>query len=131
MPLSEAERPSGVPSSRVSISWAPSGRVIRNVNGPSAPAVFLSEPASQPSLKGRSCGVLAQGWPFGPWVMSNPLADTVGGPDSGADHGVFVAVVTKLPQVVELASAERSPPFRLRSSRVNGTCGRLSKVIVI
>jgi len=115
----------------VSISWEPSGLVIWKLKGPEAPAWVLEAPAFQPMSKGRSWGVLAQGPPLGPWLMSKPLEDSVGGPDSGADHGVLVAVVTKLPQVVGLASAERLPPLRLRSRRVNGSWGRLSKVTLI
>src|SRR6476661_9748200 len=100
MPLSEAETPFGVVRSRLESSWEPSGLVIRMWKGAEAPDLVLSEPALQPTSKGRWPGVSAQACPFGPWLMVKPLAEVVGGPDWGADQGVLVAVVTKLPQVV-------------------------------
>src|SRR5205807_328876 len=46
-------------------------------------------------------------------------------------HGVRSALSVLVPQVAGFASTARGPPWKLSAKELNGTCGRLSNVVVI
>ena len=102
------------------MSSAPSGRVISIATDPAGrPAAVEAAATFSPGANAGS----AQ-----PWSIVK-LAGTVLG--AVPLQGVRVALSALVPHVAGLFSTAFGPPAKLSANAVNGTCGRLSKIVVI
>ncbi len=72
---------------------------------------------------------MGQGPPPGAVAISKESLRSAGGPDSGADQGVKVAVVVFGPQVAGVRRAARAPSKTCSSRSEKGTCGFSAKVV--
>ena len=119
-PLSEPARPGGRSAVTCERSSAPSGRVISIATDPAGrPAAVEAADTFSPGANAGS----AQ-----PWSIVK-LAGTVFG--AVPLQGVRVALSAFSPQVGGLFRTAFAPPLNCRANAVNGTCGRLSKIVVI
>jgi hypothetical protein len=108
-----ARSPGGSVTVSPEIPWSVSERENESVNGENAPATGLvvsavkvgANPFTQPAL------------------VANESDGLAGGPESGADQGINVAIVVKTPQPSGVARAPVVPPLNCTRSFENGSCG--------
>ena len=106
-------------------SSEPSGRETSSVTAPAGrPAAVEVAPTLRAGAKAAAVQV-----PPRPSASIVKLASAVLG--AVPLHGVRVAVSGLVPHAAGLASTAFAPPWNVSANDVNGTCGRLSKTVVI
>src|SRR5262249_2629881 len=124
-PLRLPARPGGSCVVTRLMSCEPSGRETSSVTAPAG------RPAAVEVAETRSAGASAACVQAPPWPSASILNRAVAVLAAVPLQGVSRAETVLTPQPTGLARTACGPPWKESANDVNGTCGRLSKTVVI